>query len=74
MTSKLPPGTRDGIVKRFRELGWEGPVKGTKHDYMVRGQQQVRLPNKHGKDIDVSLLRKILKQAGISRAEWMGRN
>jgi hypothetical protein len=32
---------------------------------------QVTIPNPHGGDIGVELLRRILQQAGVSRREWM---
>jgi len=38
---------------------------------MVRGSLKVRVPNPHGTDeIHVSLLSKILEQAGISQDDW----
>jgi len=37
---------------------------------MVRGDTVVTIPNPHRGDIDVSLLKIILKQAGVTRREW----
>lgn len=37
---------------------------------MRRGRVRLILPNPHGGDIDISLLRRILRQAGISQEEW----
>lgn len=37
---------------------------------MARGTRKVRLPNPHKGDIDISLLRRILRQAGIEDDEW----
>jgi predicted RNA binding protein YcfA (HicA-like mRNA interferase family) len=38
---------------------------------MVRGQQRVTLPNPHqGDEIDISLIRRILRQAGIDPGEF----
>lgn len=31
----------------------------------------LKIPNPHAKDISIDLLSKILKQAGISREEWL---
>ncbi|HLZ07393.1 MAG TPA: type II toxin-antitoxin system HicA family toxin [Chloroflexota bacterium] len=31
----------------------------------------VRIPNPHGSDIDVDLLNRILKQADVTRDEWL---
>jgi hypothetical protein len=56
------------MIQKFRRLGFEGPLSGGKHAFMKRGPLKVRLPNQ---DIeDVSLLRHILRQAGISEDEW----
>ena len=39
---------------------------------MKKGKRKVKLPNPHGSDeIHVSLLKKILKQAGINENQWM---
>jgi len=38
---------------------------------MVKGALKLRIPNPHAaKDIHISLLREILRQAGISVEEW----
>ncbi len=37
---------------------------------MKRANHKVRIPNPHGSGIDVSLLKEILKQAGISHDAW----
>jgi hypothetical protein len=39
---------------------------------MARGDDSVIIPNPHrGEAISVDLLKKVLKQAGISRDEWL---
>jgi predicted RNA binding protein YcfA (HicA-like mRNA interferase family) len=38
---------------------------------MARGDEVVAIPNPHGKDIGIGLLARILRQAGVSRAEWL---
>lgn len=37
---------------------------------MVRGDVVLTVPNPHRGDVGIALLKIILKQAGISRAEW----
>jgi len=37
---------------------------------MVRGSQKIRIPNPHIRDITVSLLKEILRQANISSQDW----
>ncbi len=38
---------------------------------MIKGRKKIRIPNPHGSgDIDVSLLKEILRQADVSDEEW----
>jgi predicted RNA binding protein YcfA (HicA-like mRNA interferase family) len=67
---KLAPQSPKRIRARFVELGWI-IVPGSKHNFAVKDTRKVRLPNIHGGDISVGLLRRILNQAGISRSEWL---
>lgn len=62
--------THKELVRKFKALGWEGPLSGGRHLFMKRGNHKVRIPNPHGSTIDVSLLREILRQAGISDDAW----
>lgn len=72
MSRRLVPVTRIDLVKRFTQLGWEGPVSGAKHGFMVKGKQKVRIPNEHRGEIGPGLLRTVLNEADISRDEWLG--
>ncbi len=66
---------RRDLIDRFKELGWDGPMTGTgKHpQFMAKGTAVVKIPNRHNPDeISVKLLGLILKEAGISRNEWIG--
>jgi hypothetical protein len=58
------------LVRKFRRLGWDGPLYGGKHPFMIKGTRKQRIPNPHGDDIRVSLLRELLRQAGIADDEW----
>lgn len=68
---KLTPITWRELVRRLRDLGFEGPFAGGKHPYMIRGDVVVTIPNPHRDDIGVALLQRILEQAGIGRNEWL---
>ncbi len=68
---RLTPLKRERFVQRLRELGFEGPFAGGRHQFMRRGQQVVRVPNPHQREIGVDLLRRILRDSGISREEWL---
>jgi len=64
------PVKRRDLVRHFRRLGFEGPYSGGKHQFMVRGDTTMRLPNPHQADVGRELLARILRQAGIDREEW----
>ena len=63
--------SRDEIVRKFRTLGFDGPVSGGKHQFMVSGALKVRIPNPHHPgEIGPSLIREIVRQAGIAWEAW----
>ena len=64
------PITRQDLIRYLRQIGFEGPYVGGKHQYMVRGTLRLVLPNPHRGDIGRDLLSRILEQAEISREEW----
>ena len=53
------------------DQGFEGPFGGGKHSYMRKNGQRIIIPNPHRGDIAVKLLKKIIKQAGLSDQEWL---
>jgi predicted RNA binding protein YcfA (HicA-like mRNA interferase family) len=62
---------RRELIRKFRKLGFQGPLQGKKHPFMVRGHQRVTLPNPHRSDeVDIGLVRRILRQAGIDPGEF----
>ncbi|RKY05584.1 hypothetical protein DRP77_00570 [Candidatus Poribacteria bacterium] len=68
---KLRPVSHRELVSKLRALGFEGPYGGGKHLFMVRGNLRLVIPNPHGGEISVGLLRRILKRAGVSVEEWL---
>jgi predicted RNA binding protein YcfA (HicA-like mRNA interferase family) len=64
------PTKRKDLVAGLRSLGFEGPFSGGKHEFMQRGTLVVTIPNPHGADIGVGLLKVVLEQAGVSRKQW----
>ena len=62
--------SRRDLIYYLKQLGFEGPYSGTRHQFMVRDDVRLIIPNPHEGDISKSLLAKILKQAQISRDEW----
>ncbi|MFP4067912.1 MAG: type II toxin-antitoxin system HicA family toxin [Spirochaetaceae bacterium] len=69
--SRLTPVSREELIRRLRRLGFEGPFKGGKHQFMLRRQLRLTLPNPHKQTISVDLLKRILRQAGVDRNEWL---
>jgi len=70
--AELVPVTWPNLIKRLSRLGFEGPYHGGKHPYMIKGNLVLTVPNPHRKEIGVPLLSKILKQAQVSKEEWLG--
>ena len=68
---KLAPISRRKLVQRLRELGFEGPFAGGKHPQMRRGNLTLIIPNDHEGEIGPGFLSRLLRQAGISREEWL---
>jgi predicted RNA binding protein YcfA (HicA-like mRNA interferase family) len=58
------------LVQKFRRLKFDGPYSGGRHLFMVKDGLKVRIPNPHRGDISRSLVSEILRQAGISPADW----
>lgn len=69
--TRLKPVSWKGLVKRLKELGFEGPYRGGKHPFMVKGELVLTIPNPHKGPIGTDLLSRILKQAKIDRKEWL---
>ncbi len=66
----IGPIKRKELIRYLNQLGFEGPFAGGKHQYMVKGELRLALPNPHQGDISRDLLVRILRQAGIEREEW----
>jgi predicted RNA binding protein YcfA (HicA-like mRNA interferase family) len=64
------PIKRRDLVRYLIQSGFDGPYSGGRHQFMVKGQLKVFVPNPHDGDIGRNLLAKILKEADIDRAEW----
>jgi predicted RNA binding protein YcfA (HicA-like mRNA interferase family) len=60
------------MIKKLRNLGYDGPHSGSNHPFMRRGSFTLTIPNKHkSDDIGLPLLKEILEQAGISEQDWL---
>ena len=66
----IGPIKRKKLIRHFRQLDYRGPYSCGKHQFMVKGQLRVRIPNPHKRDIGINLLKQVLKEAGIDRGTW----
>jgi predicted RNA binding protein YcfA (HicA-like mRNA interferase family) len=64
------PVKRSELIRCLRLLGFTGPYAGGKHQFMLRAENTLTLPNPHQTDIGRELLARILRQGGISRENW----
>ena len=56
----------------MKELGFDGPYAGGRHPQMRRGHVTIIIPNSHEGEIGVGFLTRLLRQAGVTRDEWLG--
>lgn len=70
--SKLSPLKAQQVFRKLRALGYEGPFPGGRHVLMIHRttRKVIPVPMHKGKDIKVGLIRKILREAGITPEEW----
>jgi len=45
--SKLRPVSHNELIRGLRAFGFEGPLSGGKHLYMLRGNLRLTIPNPH---------------------------
>jgi predicted RNA binding protein YcfA (HicA-like mRNA interferase family) len=71
--TRLSPVSHAELIRRLRELGFEGPFSGGKHLFMLKGDLRLTIPNPHRKEIGTALLSRILRQAAVERDGWIAR-
>lgn len=64
------PIKRKNLLRYLRQVGFTGPYSGGKHQFVVKNNITIRIPNPHQGDIGQELLFRILRQVGISKEEW----
>ena len=64
------PIKRKDLIRYLKQFEFDGPYSGGKHQFMVRGDIVIRVPNPHQADIGMELLSRIPRQAGINSDEW----
>jgi hypothetical protein len=69
---KLGPISLRAFIVRMRKFDFAGPYQEGKHPYMIKGSITLAIPNPHEGEISQDLLTRLLRQAGVTRTEWMG--
>ncbi|MCL1467196.1 type II toxin-antitoxin system HicA family toxin [Argonema galeatum] len=64
------PLQRRDLIYYLKQLGFDGPYSGKKHQFLTKEGRRLILPNPHEGDISKDLLAEILRQAQVSRDEW----
>ncbi len=64
------PIKRQELIRNLKKLGFSDPKSGGNHQYMIKGQLKLFIPNPHRGEISKSLLALILHQANITKDEW----
>jgi predicted RNA binding protein YcfA (HicA-like mRNA interferase family) len=60
---------RKDLIRALKQAKFDGPHAGGKHEFMIKGNLCLTLPNPRQGEIGKELLSRILKQAEISREE-----
>jgi predicted RNA binding protein YcfA (HicA-like mRNA interferase family) len=64
------PIKRKDLIRHLKQIGFEGPYSGGRHQFIIRGNITIRVPNPLQGDVGVELMARILRQAGIAKDEW----
>jgi predicted RNA binding protein YcfA (HicA-like mRNA interferase family) len=64
------PIKRKELIKVLKQAGFEGPHTGGRHEFLIKGEIRLILPNPHQSEISKDLLARILRQANLAREEW----
>ena len=58
--SQWMPCKRREFIRRLRELGFDGPYSGTRHQFMVYGQRRLAIPS--NEEYSVPQLRMMIRE------------
>ncbi len=69
---EINPISRKKLISKLKALGFEGPFRATRHQYLIKGNHKIFIPNPHGaKDIGIPLLKKFIRQIGLTQDEFI---
>jgi len=66
----VKPLKRSDLIYYLKQFGFTGPYSGGKHQFMIKKNLSLTIPNVHQSDIGKEFLKRILQQAKISIEEW----
>ena len=72
--SPWKPCKRRDFIRRLRKLGFDGPYSGTRHQFMIYGQNRMAIPS--NTEYSVPQLRMVIREVegilnrGITVNEW----
>lgn len=66
----IKPIRQKELIHFLRKLDFMGPYSGGKHQFMIKGNLRLRIPNPHKKEIGKNILKTILNEAQISLKIW----
>ncbi len=58
------------LIHWLKKSGFIGPYSGGRHQFMIKNDITIRIPNPHKSDIGKELLSRILLQAKIKKEDW----
>ncbi len=64
------PIKRKELIRYLKQLSFDGPYSGGRHQFMIKGDVTLHIPNPHQSDIGRELLVRLLRQAGITKEQW----
>ena len=64
------PVNRRELIRKLGRAGFSGPFSGAKHQYMLRDKLKIFIPNPHGKDIGLKIIKRIIIDINISNKEF----
>lgn len=67
----VKPLSRKDLIRKLRKLGLFGPFSGGRHQYFIKGNRKIFIPNPHRKDIGVKILKRIINDIGLSEEEFL---
>ena len=70
MTPPVKPIKRAELIHFLKKLGYTGPYAGGRHQFMIKDNRSVTLPNPHRSEIGREFLRRILREANVSIEDW----